>query len=1609
MLYYIKMLDVDKQDDIKMLDVDKQKVYENKHFKNLYRVGVQPDGTCLIHSLLFLTDSNYRKLSVSNKHTEGINYRIKLASLILKALKSKAKHTKRIKSFFENIDAFINKDTYPTLEKYVENFIADPLEYLDEHFIYFLETLKLVNIIVFTNNGELYIRDTTYNTDYDTILMYNIDNIHFEPIVVKKNNTTKYVLDSEDDKNIVDKLIRTYRKKKRMEELSKEKSSLFSSSTSPQSSKKQKTAEDEDTSKTSTQKENILQTMDKNEIESETPIISEDNQPVVSQIVELVREDTPSTEQDYYETMIAEDELIFEELSDLNEITLVRVDKNAPLFFSDEQASHEINNLYNYRKKPLTPIQNTNFIKLLNKDEYLQNDENHNNILKLFKPIIPIVNATKEFSSDTTTEEDMSNDNEYTLKMRTEHLEEMKQLFKVGYKTFNKSYADFVQFIYPLGKDFNTNLVGSEKEVIRLCPSKYKEFLDADVNDESMCYRYDYVETEEFEKIKSKESRARFERISLNQTNKIKNANFLEFYKYLKNDINVSGYFITCENKRHTKFSVKQFTIVNVSRYYEKIVNLKSGDVVKLTYTKHCDSKSSEGRVMAVRNGIIEIGLEESVMYRGSPKSTVYFDTNIKNLKDNWFCINPKTGNVFDKSVIFDKDLLCLFDEKTSIMKSSEKMMLLLGLILPDFFEVMHLQRNMMKTLYNLQEINSFIHNYFHVGYDDIVNSSLQTEIIERMKKNMASIKEIDINVPRLAKVPYKNFRHVTSSVLKFKYMNESNYYKSMQNQTKHLDSELNRIHLLHSSIDNGMAHFMSFIRDGFESRYSKTDAMRDKFKTKIDLYEKDIKRLKENVDTKVKEKLFYSTIEELLQNKKQLQLNKKYRQLVSTHKWLQMYHDNKPISEEIMNTFSKHVWFFYKINLKPQSHKNISFLKYVNKPEYESQYLGTEAQGVNLEQSFSNLEDTRVLNFEPIGTYEKDVIRDDKENLASKVNTVQNYITEIAHHFGMLKMKKEEREYIENNSYIFAQMLIEEKKKAIMKKNPKLKDFSKMFKNEKDKLMYLEYSTIMIVVSFMLIFINMNRRKIEVCKLHSKCRELFALQGYPLTSVDKTNKKSTVSYFACLIKHVYRNNTLLADFERNKQKILKVVSVILNIKSELKNAISLERKSLEQTLDGDEDLSDVTKQYERNLINFKPSAKTNGIGCNSNISTFLPTQTSSLSFALPPDTKLIQLTITKIAEQSKFVENSIIFSSTTKINSGTDDEKTTEMKDNIQTFVKYNDSSYGVEMKKLLDNNFSSTAWTNFVLYVEDHLIELKELLMRLLSNEKNDITQIFDTINKIFVLHDDIEEEDLHLYVETLNRFIETRMRIPLSKIQHNTNKEEYIDYLSTSSLLKKYLKRSPGDKEFLQNLAQKKQNDQHTSLVNNVNNIEQLRRRVLKIPIPDHIHLLQSKDDRNKKHNDMLLMYVIITYMENILNAVNKDIATETDKYSYIYNIQHEQYELQLLCTLIIQSLKELPELLNNQDSTHKSFKSDVEYMREVDKKQKFDFKDSMSDSERLLYINFEQNGLVKNMNLDSFHDDMNYTQPIELYADFQNADGYNPEYVPNPGENSDETDE
>ena len=244
---------------------------------------------------------------------------------------------------------------------------------------------------------------------------------------------------------------------------------------------------------------------------------------------------------------------------------------------------------------------------------------------------------------------------------------------------------------------------------------------------------------------------------------------------------------------------------------------------------------------------------------------------------------------------------------------------------------------------------------------------------------------------------------------------------------------------------------------------------------------------------------------------------------------------------------------------------------------------------------------------------------------------------------------------------------------------------------------------------------------------------------------------------------------------------------------------------------------------------------------------------------------------------------------------------------------------------------------------------------------------------------------------------------MKIPLSKVIHNTNKEGFINSFADSSLLQKYLKRFPADKEFLKKVADEKNNEEHNSLVENINKLSDLTKRVVNIPVPEHIYLLQSNDDNNKKHNDMLLIYVIITYLENILNALNKDIQKESDKYRYISNLQNNQYELQLLCKLILQSLMELPNMITNQDLANISYKNDVEYMRELDKQKKFEFKDNMSDDERLLYINYEKNGLADKIDSEDFHKRMYTTE--EMYSDIQNASNNNPEYTAILGEDDD----
>ena len=59
-----------------------------------------------------------------------------------------------------------------------------------------------------------------------------------------------------------------------------------------------------------------------------------------------------------------------------------------------------------------------------------------------------------------------------------------------------------------------------------------------------------------------------------------------------------------------------------------------------------------------------------------------------------------------------------------------------------------------------------------------------------------------------------------------------------LKNQTKHLDSELHRIHLLHRNIDNGMAHFMAFVKHGLVTKFTKSKETNNDLIKKINVLE---------------------------------------------------------------------------------------------------------------------------------------------------------------------------------------------------------------------------------------------------------------------------------------------------------------------------------------------------------------------------------------------------------------------------------------------------------------------------------------------------------------------------------------------------------------------------------------------------------------------------------------------------------------------------------------------------------------------------------------------------------------------------------------------------
>jgi hypothetical protein len=163
-------------------------------------------------------------------------------------------------------------------------------------------------------------------------------------------------------------------------------------------------------------------------------------------------------------------------------------------------------------------------------------------------------------------------------------------------------------------------------------------------------------------------------------------------------------------------------------------------------------------------------------------------------------------------------------------------------------------------------------------------------------------------------------------------------------------------------------------------------------------------------------------------------------------------------------------------------------------------------------------------------------------------------YIKEIAYHFGIIKLNKAETEYILTNINEYLDVLVSEKKEAIFKKKSKHEKRYTFQKYVQKFFRYVGllgglYINVVNISAFMLILVSINRTDVEVSKLYSRCKSLFALQGYPL-SKDTNSEISTLNYFACLLNGLFSKNENFKNVDRTKKKLVQIAKLILERKT---------------------------------------------------------------------------------------------------------------------------------------------------------------------------------------------------------------------------------------------------------------------------------------------------------------------------------------------------------------------------------------------------------------------------------------------------------------------------
>ena len=80
--------------------------FENHHIKDLYVSEVHGDGSCMIHSALYLYNEKYRLSKPDDQQSIGRQFRVNIANILIDAIKTKPKN-KSVKTYLSYFQVYL--------------------------------------------------------------------------------------------------------------------------------------------------------------------------------------------------------------------------------------------------------------------------------------------------------------------------------------------------------------------------------------------------------------------------------------------------------------------------------------------------------------------------------------------------------------------------------------------------------------------------------------------------------------------------------------------------------------------------------------------------------------------------------------------------------------------------------------------------------------------------------------------------------------------------------------------------------------------------------------------------------------------------------------------------------------------------------------------------------------------------------------------------------------------------------------------------------------------------------------------------------------------------------------------------------------------------------------------------------------------------------------------------------------------------------------------------------------------------------------------------------------------------------------------------------------